>query len=229
MAIAIPYNVNYISTIDYLYPAFLANHIIAVFANKSKSQEIKTYADLKGMRGVAFVNKDGLKDDIKNFMATEKGVNIFSSDYDDAKTYNYLLENRFSYILTSLYNAELAQDSLDIKDYTFLSEPIITKQLFIAFSKNSRCRVYSKYFEDYLNKLKLADVEELFFEHREKWLEKNKKEIPFVATQKAIEKNNKKLQSPEDEAIIKKQEEKNSPPAEEKPTTQEPEVFIISN
>ncbi len=150
IGLGIPYNPDSFLNIEYLYPAFMANPIIAILNTEEQAKQITDFNKLENLKGLSYISKEGLDILTNSFMSDNKNIQILNTNSIARNLYNSLLENKFSYILTSLYSAQFYRNLFALKGAVFFSEPVRLQQLFIGFSKNSTCRPYSKYFTEYI-------------------------------------------------------------------------------
>ncbi len=209
IGIGIPYNPDPLLGIDYVYPAFFSNPIVAIFKNKKDADSINNFTDLKDLRGIAAADKEGLAGMIASFKSSEGGIKIISPNISLTEMYDYLLYNRINYILTSLYFAKAYKDEYELENDIYFSSPIRAQQQFIGFSKNSDCRAYKEYIEEFLEDDVFSRMEKLYYDHVSLWKETNSEILPYKERQKVKESGSKRTQKNNkaqnlDEDVIKK-------------------------
>ncbi len=179
LAIGITYDQNPLNNIDYIYPAFFPNPIVAVFKDEKKAKKTKSFTDLSGHTGVTLGKLEDLESTIENFTSSDKNIKLVSSDVSAEDLYTYLLEGKIDYILTSLYSAQAYRESFSLEDEVFISDVLRTQQLFIGFAKNSRCRPYDKYFKEFVDKFTHKDLTYIYNVVIGTWVNENKKLLPY--------------------------------------------------
>ncbi len=117
-----------------MFPGYFKNQIIVVFP-KGKERTVRSYADLKGQRGV--VRQEEL---IYSLIYQQtKGLSI-EQVFGARKAYTMLLKGEADYLITSLYAAEAETRRFKLIDnLVFTDYALIQPELFFVFSANSPC------------------------------------------------------------------------------------------
>lgn len=152
------YDINPSLGLDYIFPAYLSSHVIAVTRKNDTDTVIKNLEDLKKYKGVIRDNENmdwiykSMDVDINN---SKNLVVIQASDTAVKEAFTLLLSGEVDYFLTNLYSAraEIARYKV-YNDLTFNEGNILKQNLmFFAISKMSPpCRFYKKDIEASLNK-----------------------------------------------------------------------------
>ena len=131
----------------YIVPAFIPNVITVVFL-KNKAREIKTFEDLKGLKG-AVRQDEQFYPYIR--LSLPKDLEI-EEVFDSKEAFTKLITGAVDYLLSSPYSAEAEARRFKLNRYIkFVGTPLPGQELFLVYSKNSACPQYLKDFKDKLN------------------------------------------------------------------------------
>ena len=131
---------NYGKIASTIVPSYMQNLITVVFM-KGKEKDIKSFDDLKGLKGV--VRTDEHFYDYVYKMMPEGADIVQVSNSKDAFT--KLLTGEVDYMLASPYSAEAEARRFKMNlDISMLRVPLLGQELFVMYSKSSQCPQFGR-------------------------------------------------------------------------------------
>ncbi len=144
------YNKNNLGVgMDLLFPSFMDNPIIPIYI-KGKEKNIKTFADLKGLKGVVRQEEMIYPIVYRQLLPGTRLEQVSGSK----RAFKMLLEGKVDYMLTSLYSAEAEIRRFKLVDkIQFSNTALVKPKLFFVFSATSGCQGLKEAFTKKLKKL----------------------------------------------------------------------------
>lgn len=161
-----------------MFPGYFSNPVVVVFL-KGKERPVKSYEDLKGLKGV-IRQEEGLYSLI--YQALPKDVKIEQVS-GARKAYTMLLEGKTDYIMSSLYAIEAEIRRFKITDkVSITTTPLLSPELFFVFGANSKCLALKQMFAEQLMKDKQnqGDINQILFKQVDKWIERFRYAPPLL-------------------------------------------------
>ncbi len=149
-----------------LYPSFMENPIVPLFV-KGKEKEIKSFEDLKGLKGV--IRKEEL---IYPMIYKQFGNIDLKQVSGSKKAFEMLMKGEADYLLTSLYSGEAEVRRFKLVDKIHFSNIALFKpQLFYAFSATSGCANLIPLFKRRLEKFQSnnSEYQKFFINYIDEW------------------------------------------------------------
>lgn len=136
------FNQNRATYLDYVRPAFMIDPVV-VMVRKGEAFRFNTREDLVGKKGVTNEG-ESYGSDFDKFMNERLTV---ARAKGTGATFHELIEGKADYMIVGLYPGRAEARRLGIQDKVeALPQPLISADMFIAFSKKSSCRGYLKAF-----------------------------------------------------------------------------------
>lgn len=132
--IAVFYTEDRTSWLDYLHPELIKTDT-AVWVNKSKKFDFKTWEDLKGYSGLTVLGHS-LGQEFDDYATEHLTLNKVSSIHQALKM---LEEKRVDYLVYARAPGEAYALQLGTQDVVTLPMPVSTELVYLALSKNSKC------------------------------------------------------------------------------------------
>lgn len=144
------YNKNNLGVgMDLLFPSFMENPIVPIYL-KGKEKNIKTFADLKGLKGVVRQEEMIYPLVYRQLLPGTDLEQVSGSK----RAFQMLLDGQVDYMLTSLYSAEAEVRRFKLVDKIQFSTVSLEKpKLFFVFSATSGCQGLKESFTKKLKEL----------------------------------------------------------------------------
>ncbi len=175
------YNKNNLGVgMDLLFPSFMENPIIPIYL-KGKEKNIKTFADLKGLKGVVRQEEMIYPLVYRQLLPGTDLKQVSGSK----RAFKLLLDGQADYMLTSLYSAEAEIRRFKLVDKIQFSSVALEKpKLFFVFSATSGCQGLKESFSKKLKELQAdnASYMNYFISYIDQWGQAFKDEPGLLET-----------------------------------------------
>ena len=175
------YNKNNLGVgMDLLFPSFMENPIVPIYL-KGKEKNIKTFADLKGLKGVVRQEEMIYPLVYRQLLPGTDLKQVSGSK----RAFKLLLDGQADYMLTSLYSAEAEIRRFKLVDKIQFSSVALEKpKLFFVFSATSGCQGLKESFSKKLKELQAdnASYMNYFISYIDQWGQAFKDEPGLLET-----------------------------------------------
>ena len=163
--------------VDYVYPSYFGNHMVVV-SRADKKVVVNDLSELSGKIGV-LREEEGVEPLIRGLLPSDTKVHVVRGA---EAAFKMLMSGEADFMITSPYAAVAEARRFKIwKDVYIGEKSMRLVQLFISFSKRSRCRYFKKTFaHEFMKYFKdPAEREKMMQAAIDEWVEMHKDEPPL--------------------------------------------------